>query len=107
MSRRPASSDPFRAIADPTRRAVLDLLRGGERPVKELARSFRMTQPSLSQHLRVLREAGLVTQRRRGRERLYRMQPDELKPVAEWVAQYERFWRRKLRGLGDHLEKTP
>jgi len=105
MSRRPVSSDPFRAIADPTRRGVLDLLRGGERPVRELARSFRMTQPSLSQHLRVLRDAGLVKQRRAGRERLYRIHPHELKTVAEWIAQYERFWRHKLRALDVYLEK--
>ena len=107
MSRRHANSDAFRAISDPTRRAVLDLLRVGERPVRELARSFRMTQPALSQHLRVLRDAGLVTQRRAGRERMYRIQPRELKPVGEWIAQYERFWRHKLRALGDHLEKKP
>jgi DNA-binding transcriptional ArsR family regulator len=107
MSRRPASSDPFRAIADPTRRAVLDLLRDGERPVRELAQSFRMTQPSLSQHLRVLRDAGLVRQRPSGRERVYRIQPQTLKPVAQWIAQYERFWRHKLRALSDFLEKKP
>ncbi|OWY70201.1 transcriptional regulator [cyanobacterium TDX16] len=105
MSRRPASIDSFSAIADPTRRAVLDMLRVRERPVKEIAKSFRMKQPSLSQHLRVLRDAGLVTQRRSGRERLYRIQPQELKPVAEWITQYERFWRHKLRDLSDHLEK--
>lgn len=107
MNRQPASSDPFRAIADPTRRAVLDLLRNGEQPVRELAKSFRMRQPSLSQHLRVLRDAGLVTQRRSGRERLYRMRPSELKPVAEWVGQYERFWSHKLSALADHLKKHP
>ncbi len=105
MNRRSASSDVFRAIADPTRRAVLDLLQVGERPVRELARSFRMTQPGLSQHLRVLRDAGLVRQRRVGRERLYRLRPRELKPVADWVRQYERFWRHKLKALGDFLEK--
>ena len=99
MSRQHASSDPFRAIADPNRRAMLDLLSTGERPVKELARSFRMTQPGLSQHLRVLREAGLVACRRRGREQVYRIRGANLKPVANWIAQYERFWTRKLRAL--------
>jgi DNA-binding transcriptional ArsR family regulator len=106
MSRRRASSDAFRAIAHPTRRAVLDLLRIHERPVRELAESFQMTQPALSQHLRVLRDAGLVDQRRSGRERLYRIKPQVLKPVADWIAEYERFWRGKLRALGDYLEKN-
>jgi len=99
------SDRTFRAIADPTRRAVLDLLAQGERPVNDLVRRFRMTQPGLSQHLRVLRQAGLVSQRRAGRERLYRIRSKQLKLVADWVAQYERFWQRKLRALGDYLEE--
>ena len=107
MDTNTARSETFRAIADPTRRALLDLLAEGERPVNELVRCFRMTQPGLSQHLRVLRRAGLVTRRRAGRERLYRIRPEQLKPVAEWVAQYERFWKRKLRALGDFLEREP
>jgi DNA-binding transcriptional ArsR family regulator len=107
VGRKPASDDAFRAIADPTRRAVMDLLRAGEKPVGTLARSFRMSQPALSQHLRVLRDAGLVTQRRAGRARLYRLEPRAMEPVAEWLAAYERFWRRKLHALADHLERTP
>jgi DNA-binding transcriptional ArsR family regulator len=107
MSRQSANCDTFRAIADPTRRAILDLLRAGERSASELAKPFRMTQPSFSQHLRVLREARLVTQRRSGRVRIYRIRPQELKPVVEWIAQYERFWRHKLRALGDYMEKRP
>ena len=107
MSRASASADAFRAIADPTRRAVLDLLQAGERPVGQLAESFRMTQPALSQHLKVLRESGLVSQRRAGRERLYRLEPKKLKPIADWVAQYERFWRSKMKALGEFLEKKP
>ena len=105
MSRQQASSDAFRAIADPTRRAVLDLLSLGERPVGDLARSFDMTQPALSQHLRVLREAGLVSQRRMGRERVYRIRAAQLKAVADWIGPYERFWQRKLQALGTYLEK--
>lgn len=105
MTRRPADEDAFRAIADPTRRAVLDLLSRGERPVNELVNRFRMTQPAMSQHLQVLRRAGLVTQRRAGRQRLYRLRPARLKPVAHWIRQYERFWKRKLRALGDFLEE--
>jgi DNA-binding transcriptional ArsR family regulator len=105
VSRESASTDAFRAIADPTRRAVLDLLRIRERPVRELAQAFRMTQPALSQHLRVLRDTGLVAQRRAGRERLYRLRPEGLEPIAEWAMQYERFWRGKLKALGDLLEQ--
>lgn len=107
MRSKTANDDAFRAIADPTRRAVLDLLSEGERPVNDLVGRFRMTQPAISQHLRVLRRAGLVAQRRAGRERLYRIRPMELKPVADWVGQYERFWKRKLRALGEFLEKDP
>ena len=104
MGAKTARNEAYRAIADPTRRAVLDLLAEGERPVNDLVGRFRMTQPGMSQHLRVLRRAGLVTQRRYGRERLYRIRPKQLKPVAQWVGQYERFWKRKLRALGDFLE---
>ncbi len=105
MRSRIASNDAFRAIADPTRREVLDLLSAGERKVNDLVGRFRMTQPAMSQHLRVLRRAGLVAHRRAGRERIYRIRPDQLKPVADWVSQYERFWKRKLRALGEFLEK--
>jgi DNA-binding transcriptional ArsR family regulator len=66
-----------------------------------------MTQPAMSQHLRMLRRAGLVTHRRVGRERLYRICPERLRPVAEWVGQYERFWKRKLGALGEFLERKP
>ena len=105
MRARPATNAAFRAIADPTRRAVLDLLSDGERNVSDIVGRFRMTQPAMSQHLRVLRRAGLVTNRRVGRERLYRARHGQLKPVADWVGQYEKFWSRKLRTLGELLEK--
>lgn len=104
MSRADPTNDPFRAIADPTRRAVLDLLRAGERPVREITKCFRITQPAMSQHLRVLKSARLVTYRRVGRERLYRLRPQELRTVADWVRQYEAFWRQKLDALGAYLE---
>ena len=84
---------------------MLDLLRLEERPVKELARSFDMSQPSLSQHLCVLRDAGLVAHKRRGREFWYRIEPKKLTPVANWLAPYEQFWRHKLRALGTVLER--
>jgi DNA-binding transcriptional ArsR family regulator len=96
-------SDAFRAIADPTRRAILDLLRHGQRSVSELAEPFRMTQPAVSQHLRVLRDAGLVSQQRLGRRQIYRIVPEPLRYVHGWLAQYERFWHRKLDALGTYL----
>ena len=93
----------FQAIADPTRRALLDLLRGGERPVKSLVEHFAISQPAISQHLRVLREARLVSERRVGRQRLYRLQGEALAQVADWLAHYEEFWKTKLAALERHL----
>jgi DNA-binding transcriptional ArsR family regulator len=81
-----ASSDVFRAIADPTRRAVLERLRDADRSASELARPFRMSMPALSQHLRVLREAGLVTVRQDGRQRLYRLDARPLDQVYRWAS---------------------
>ncbi|NNE43146.1 MAG: winged helix-turn-helix transcriptional regulator [Gemmatimonadetes bacterium] len=100
-------SGVLRAASDPTRRAVLDLLGEGERSVSELQKSFRISQPALSQHLRVLREAGLVSQRQEGRFRLYRLEAAALREIHDWVAHYERFWSKKLDRLGDYLEKNP
>lgn len=96
------------AIADPTRRRLLDRLgREGEQSVLRLARRFDMTLSAVSQHLRLLREAGLVAVRPVGRERLYRLTPGPLRRIADWVAFYERFWRDKLDALGKHLEENP
>jgi DNA-binding transcriptional ArsR family regulator len=89
MSVAAASSDVFRAVADPTRRAILDLLREGDRSVRELAHPFRMSQPAVSQHLRALREAGLVRARQAGRQRLYRIDPRPLQALYEWAARYK------------------
>ena len=100
------SVDVFHAIADPTRRRLLDLLGEGERPVRSLAEPFAITRPAISQHLRILREAGLVSERRVGRERRYRIEPDRLREVSDWVAQYEGFWRDRLDRLGKHLEEA-
>ena len=99
------SSHPevFQAIADPTRRALLDLLRESERPVKSLVERFEMSQPAISQHLRVLRQAGLVSERRAGRQRFYRLEGEALAQVADWLAHYEEFWKAKLAALGRHL----
>jgi DNA-binding transcriptional ArsR family regulator len=107
MSRSIASADIFQAIADPTRRAILDRLQCGEQPVKYLAEPFAMSLPAISQHLQVLSAAGLVIQQRRGRQRIYRLNPASLKPVSEWIGQYEQFWTEKLDALGEYLEEQP
>jgi DNA-binding transcriptional ArsR family regulator len=106
MSRPAASSDIFQAISDPTRRAILDQLRYGEQPVKQLAEPFDMSLPAISQHLQVLCGAGLVTQQRAGRQRLYRLNPEPLKQVSDWVAHYEQFWSKKLDALSEYLEEN-
>ncbi len=85
---------------------MLDLLSDGERTVTEIARPFRISQPGVSQHLRVLRQAGLVQATRDGRERRYRLNAEGLRDVYDWVAHYERFWSGKLEGLRRYLEKT-
>jgi DNA-binding transcriptional ArsR family regulator len=95
--------DVFDAIAHPARRQILDLLREGEQPVNRLAAPFAMSRPAVSQHLRLLREAGLVSEHRVGRERRYRLQAEQLQAVEEWVRGYERFWLRKLDALSRFL----
>lgn len=94
----------YRAIADPSRRAILDLLAEGERTVSDLLSFFTFSQPALSQHLRVLRDAGLVGVRQEGRLRHYSLQASGLRSVADWLVAYERFWTEKLDGLGAVLD---
>lgn len=97
----------FRAVADPTRRAILDLLAERDRPVNDLREPFDMSQPAISQHLRVLREAGLVSERREGRQRIYRLEAAPLKTIHEWAAHYQKFWTQNLTKLGDYLDAMP
>ena len=104
MSRTASNADVYNAIADPTRRAILDLLRQGEQPVKQIAQPFSISLPAVSQHLSVLCEAGLVVQRKEGRQRFYRLNPEPLKQVSDWVNHYEQSWQEKLDVLGDYLE---
>lgn len=105
MSRPLSQPDAFTAIADPTRRAILTSLLGGDKSVGELAQPFDISLPAVSQHLRILRQSGLVTQTLVGRSRRYKLNPDALKPIASWVKQYEQFWKSKLRSLERHLEE--
>ncbi|HEV8385715.1 MAG TPA: metalloregulator ArsR/SmtB family transcription factor [Candidatus Acidoferrales bacterium] len=100
-----AGADVFHAIGDPTRRRLLDTLGRGERAVNELARPFAMSRPAISQHLRILRTAGLVTMRRAGRERHYRLRAARLRQVYDWVAHYEKFWTTGLNRLGEYLDR--
>jgi DNA-binding transcriptional ArsR family regulator len=104
MSRARASIDVFHAVADPTRRAILDRLRGGGVAVAELAAGFDMTRPAVSKHLRVLRDADLVREERDGRRRVYQLTPGPLLDVSQWVESYRRFWPANLASLKRHLE---
>jgi len=96
--------DVYRAIADPTRRAILDRLRGGPAPVNDLAADFHQTRPAISKHLRVLREAELVSETRSGRERLYQLEPRNLQKVAGWIEGYRAMWLTNLNALKSYLE---
>jgi DNA-binding transcriptional ArsR family regulator len=106
MHRARADSDIFRAIADPTRRAILDRLRAGPAPVNELAAAFEQSRPAISKHLRVLREARLVSEHRNGRERVYQLRPAPLQTVVGWVEGYRSFWQQNLTQLKRYLEDT-
>jgi DNA-binding transcriptional ArsR family regulator len=97
--------DVFDAISHPARRRMLDLLCESERSVTALTGNFQMSRPAVSQHLRVLLQAGLVTEQRHGRERRYRLVPERLRPVREWIARYELFWDDRFRRLQNHLSR--
>jgi DNA-binding transcriptional ArsR family regulator len=103
MARAATTSDAFNAIAEPQRRDILVLLRGGERPVTELARNLGMSQPQASKHLRVLREVGLVRVREAGKQRLYDLDADGLRPVRQWVGGFERFWNETFDRLDEYV----
>src|SRR3954452_12582859 len=104
MARAATTSDVFNAIAEPQRREILVLLRAGEWPVTELARELRLTQPGASKHLRVLREVGLVRDRRAGKQRLYSLDARELRPLHEWTGGFERFWNESFDRLGAYVQ---
>jgi DNA-binding transcriptional ArsR family regulator len=97
----------FAVLAEPTRRDILDLLRDGERPVGDLVERLRMSQPAVSKHLRVLRDAGLVEVRPEAQRRLYRLRLEPLVEIDEWLAPYRRMWTRSLDRLEQHLEDNP
>jgi DNA-binding transcriptional ArsR family regulator len=108
MPRARTSTDPFHAVSDPTRRALLDRLRRGAAPVSELAAGFAMSRPAVSRHLRVLRESRLVRERRSehdARQRVYQITPMPLRDVAQWAQSYELFWHGGLARLKARTEK--
>jgi DNA-binding transcriptional ArsR family regulator len=104
MTRTRTRTDAFRAIADPTRRAILDRLRAGPANAGTLAADFRASRPAVSRHLRVLREARLVVDTRIGRERVYAVNPLPLQSVAGWLEGYRSFWQASLTKLKRNLE---
>jgi DNA-binding transcriptional ArsR family regulator len=104
MSRAATTTDAFNAVAVPRRRQILDLLAGGERPVGDLVRVLELAQPQVSKHLRVLREVGAVDVREEGRRRLYRVNGHALKPIHDWVKNYERSWTDRFNRLDVELE---
>ena len=99
-----SSEKVFAALADPTRRAVLDLLRGRSLPAGRIAQAFPVSRPAVSKHLRLLRRARLVEERRHGRLRVYRLNPDPLKAVDSWLSHYRAFWQMSLANLKDFVE---
>ena len=97
----------FTAISHPARRRILDLLAEEDQPVNAIASNFAMSRPAVSQHLRVLLDAGLVSERRHGRERRYRLVPEELAQIYDWLAHYQRFWKDRLQNLTDLVSAEP
>lgn len=93
------------ALADPTRRTIVELLAGGERSAGEIAAQFETSRPGVSRHLRVLREQGLVRAREEGRLRLYSLDPGPLEELDEWLARYRSFWTNRLDALGVELRR--
>jgi DNA-binding transcriptional ArsR family regulator len=104
MARAATTADAFNAVAEPRRRQILDVLSGGERPVNDLVRVLGLAQPQVSKHLRVLREVGVVDVREDGRRRLYRLNGPALKPIHDWVKNYERSWSERFDELDVVLE---
>ncbi|HET7782256.1 MULTISPECIES: ArsR/SmtB family transcription factor [Micrococcaceae] len=104
MARAATTADAFNAVAEPRRREILDALAAGERPVSEIVDLLGLAQPHVSRHLRVLREVGAVVVRDEGRQRVYRLNPQALKPIHDWVSGYQHLWNERFELLDDVLE---
>jgi DNA-binding transcriptional ArsR family regulator len=105
MARAATTTDAFNAVAEPRRRQILDALANGERPVNDLVQLLDLAQPQVSKHLKVLREVGLVDVRGEGRSRIYRLNGHPLKPIHDWVANYEEMWTERFDRLDVVLEE--
>jgi len=105
MARAATTSDAFNAVAEPRRREILDYLALGERPVGDLVVKLRLEQPSVSKHLRVLRDVGLVRVRRNGRHMLYRTNAEAIRPLHEWTKTFERLWAHQLLRVKERAEE--
>lgn len=104
MARTPTTHDPFNAVAEPKRRQLLELLGARELSVNEIVEKLGWTQPMVSKHLGVLKQVGLVSERRVGRQRMYRIDAERLKPIFDWVTPFERFWSESFDRLDEVLE---
>jgi DNA-binding transcriptional ArsR family regulator len=104
MARSPTTSDAFNAVAEPKRREILNLLARGERPVNDVVAILGLAQPQVSKHLRVLKAVGLVCVRGAGRQRIYRLNAEGLKPIHEWVRTFERLWDHQLERIKELAE---
>ena len=104
MARAATTSDAFNAVAEPRRRDILNYLALGERPVGDIVLSLKMEQPSVSKHLRVLRNVGLVRVRRNGRHMFYRTNAEAIRPLHEWTKTFERFWQHQLNRVKERAE---
>lgn len=104
MARAATTSDVFNAVAEPRRRDILNYLALQERPVGDIVASLGLPQPSVSKHLRVLRDVGLVRLRRDGRQKLYRTNADAIRPLHEWTITFERYWRHQLQRVKERAE---
>jgi DNA-binding transcriptional ArsR family regulator len=105
MARASTTSDVFNAIAEAHRREVLDALIAGEKAVGTIVNDLSMSQPQVSKHLRVLSEVGLVRCRAEGRRRLYRLEPEHLRPLREWLVKYEQAWNERMDRLDEYLKE--
>jgi len=105
MARAPTTADAFNAVAEPRRRQILDALAGGEHSVNDLVKQLGLGQPLVSKHLRVLREVGLVEVRDEGRQRIYRLHGEALRPIHDWVKNYEQSWNERFDALDEVLEE--
>lgn len=101
-----AAQPVFRALADPTRRAIISMLSEGPRPIAEIASEFDMTRPAVAKHLAILKEGGVISVEAKGRERINRLNPQALKTAADWLNHFDRFWDQRLAKLKEVVEKT-